>query len=84
MGSLCSKSSKYSGGDHVLGPINTNTNRGFQALASPVAPVGTERPDPRTAAAQAAEQRAKAVRPLSSILHTRNFHSNVICLIGRP
>ncbi len=62
MGSLCSKSSNYSGGDHVLRPINTNPNsRGFQTLASPV----SERPDPRIAAAQAAEQRLKVVRQIS-------------------
>lgn len=60
MGSCCSKSNNFSGGDHVLRPINTSSGRGFQSLASPA----TDRPDPRAAAAEAAEQRLKAVRPL--------------------
>lgn len=80
MGSLCSKSSNISGGDHVLRPINTNSNRGFQSLASPA----TERPDPRIAAAQAAEQRLKAVRLTfrARRAHSNNFHIVLLHNLG--
>lgn len=52
MGSLCSKSSNYQGGHTVLGTSNTTTGN---------AP--TSAPDPRTAAAEAAERRMQAVSP---------------------
>jgi len=48
MGSLCSKSSAFSGGHQVLGSSTTGTGQGSDA------------PDPRAAAAEAAERRLKA------------------------
>ena len=48
MGSICSKQSAMSGGHRLVEEPNTES-------------AGQERPDPRTAAAQAAEQRLKAV-----------------------
>lgn len=52
MGSLCSKASNYQGGHTVLAPSDS---------ASGAAP--TSAPDPRTAAAEAAERRIQAVSP---------------------
>ncbi|KAJ8522526.1 hypothetical protein ONZ45_g894 [Pleurotus djamor] len=52
MGSLCSKSSNYSGGHTVLGPASTPSGNRPSAPSSP--------PDPRAAAAAAAERRQLA------------------------
>lgn len=60
MGSLCSKSSSLSGGHRLIAD-------------SAAPPVGQERPDPRTAAAQAAEQRLKAVSHLPNLLQRISF-----------
>ncbi|KAF9453802.1 hypothetical protein P691DRAFT_657515 [Macrolepiota fuliginosa MF-IS2] len=49
MGSLCSKSSNYQGGHTVLGTSNTTNGT-----------TPTSAPDPRTAAAEAAERRMQA------------------------
>ncbi|KXN90010.1 hypothetical protein AN958_05015 [Leucoagaricus sp. SymC.cos] len=51
MGSLCSKASNYQGGHTVLGSSNPSNG---------VAP--TSAPDPRTAAAEAAERRMQAAQ----------------------
>lgn len=51
MGSLCSKASNYQGGHTVLAPSDS---------ASGAAP--TSAPDPRTAAAEAAERRIQAAQ----------------------
>jgi len=55
MGSLCSKASNYQDGHTVLDSSNS---------ASGAAPASA--PDPRTAAAEAAERRIQAVSPLSA------------------
>lgn len=57
MGSLCSKSSNYEGGHTVLGsgPVNSNPGQGSRPRPS------SGRPDPRAAAAEAAERRLQAV-----------------------
>lgn len=49
MGSLCSKSSTHEGGHTILGPGDAGST-------------SLNRPDPRAAAAEAAERRVKLVR----------------------
>ena len=59
MGNLCSKSKNYEGGHVLLSPIGGDRREQSHPLGGAA---GNERPDPRAAAAQAAEQRLKAVR----------------------
>ncbi|KAI0365239.1 hypothetical protein BV20DRAFT_973422 [Pilatotrama ljubarskyi] len=59
MGSLCSKSGNYTGGHQVLGSASS--------AAEP--PEDSTRPDPRRAAAEAAERRQKAA-------HARGIQSS--------
>lgn len=56
MGSLCSKSAVHSGGHTVLGPVSD-----YPASSAP--------PNPRVAAAEAAERRLKAVSCSSGLPH---------------
>ncbi len=65
MGSICSKQSAMAGGHRLVEEQNTEV-------------AGQERPDPRIAAAQAAEQRLKAVSDYTVtsvyVLDTHVFH----------
>ncbi|KAG0708877.1 hypothetical protein DFH29DRAFT_794702 [Suillus ampliporus] len=54
MGSLCSKASAHSGGHQVLGSTATRSNGQDYGTTSP--------PDPRAAAAEAAERRMKTAQ----------------------
>lgn len=58
MGNCCSKSDSHEGGHVLLHPIGADRRDGQTVGAA-----GSERPDPRQAAALAAEQRLKAVCP---------------------
>ncbi|KAF8973942.1 hypothetical protein BDZ97DRAFT_409219 [Flammula alnicola] len=58
MGSLCSKSSAHEGGHTVLGSGPVNSNSGARSVPS----VASPRPDPRAAAAEAAERRLQAAQ----------------------
>lgn len=62
MGTICSKASTHSGGDIVLSSTRVKSKGGQQLGEST-----SQRPDPRTAAAEAAEQRRKAVRSFQKI-----------------
>lgn len=73
MGSFCSKPGNYSGGDAV---VSSRTRvRGGQQLGESVA----QRPDPRAAAAEAAEQRRKAVRSLVNLYRNELEFKNQNC-----
>lgn len=59
MGSFCSKSAVHSGGHTVLGPVSDYHTH----------PASSAAPNPRVAAAEAAERRLKAVSRSSSLPH---------------
>lgn len=66
MGNLCSKSKNFEGGHVLLSPVGKDRPGQGQGQtaggSSGSAAAGGERPDPRAAAAQAAEARMKTVR----------------------
>ncbi|TFK41140.1 hypothetical protein BDQ12DRAFT_720846 [Crucibulum laeve] len=66
MGAFCSKSSAYSGGHTVLGSASDNTNSSAPS-----------RPDPRSAAAEAAERRLKAVSSPSDFMFFSFLESHI-------
>ena len=62
MGALCSKPDNHFGGDTVVSSRRTKP-KGGQLLGDSA----SQRPDPRAAAAEAAEQRRKAVRSFEDL-----------------